>query len=455
MKLSNPLPKMMAVALVGLGALIILAYYYVAAGGRLPFAGHLYTVTAEVSDPQGLLKHADVRAAGVKVGTVSSITNTSTQSGTLTLVQMQLNGNYSPIYGNATVLVRQKTLVGENYIELSRGTPNHGTVADGGSLPLSADLESVPLDKILNALTAPVRQKTTVDLQALGASLQGEGTNLNNFLGALEPTIQNGQTVMSILNAQKTQVGDVIDQTQTVLHALANRTQDLQTLVRAGEATVQAVAARDQAFATDFVELPPTLRQARTSVRTLSSFTTFATPTIANLKTAVADLHPVMVELQPTAQAARSLFAILPAFLHKANPLLTQLKSFSKVALPAVPAIDAAMRQADPVIQYLEPYYRDIGSLLENFGGTIQRENISGTYIGRCTCPISVESFSNYTPQEQQLVKALIAAGGLGGIANPGTNGLRAAGSQPNAQPGYSGAPYPHVLALAPAHLPK
>src|ERR1700692_3548795 len=118
MKVANPLPKVAAIALLLIGALVILAYYSQPAGGRLPFAGHLYTVTAEIQDPQGLLKHADVRAAGVKVGSVSEITHSSTQDGTVAQVQMQLDGGYAPIYRNATVLVRQKTLVGENYIEI-------------------------------------------------------------------------------------------------------------------------------------------------------------------------------------------------------------------------------------------------------------------------------------------------------------------------------------------------
>jgi virulence factor Mce-like protein len=455
MKMAHPIPKMFAVFLVAVGAVLILSYYYVTAGGRLPFAGHLYTVTAEISDSQGLLKHADVRAAGVKVGTVSDITNTSTQDGTLALVQMQLNGNYAPIYHNATVLVRQKTLVGENYIELTRGTPNMGKVPDAGSLPLSADLQSVPLDKILNALTPTVRKQIQTDLRSLGDGLQNEGTNLNEFLGALQPTVSNGGEVFGVLNDQKQEVANVVQQTATVMQALANRTQDLQTLIRSGENTAQAVAARDVALAQSLQDLPATLQQARSSVATLDSFSGLATPVLSNLRVAVTKLEPVMTELKPTAAAAKTLFAELPPFLHAANPRLTNLKSFAAAGAPAVPSIDSLMRQVDPMTDYLKPYYKDIGSTLMNFGGSVQRENVSGTYIGRCLCPLSAESYTNMTPAEQKLVIALINAGGLGGIANPGVNGLRQAGTQPNAQPSYNGAPYPHVLAMAPVSFGK
>src|ERR1700716_3828211 len=111
MKVANPLVKVFVIGLITLGAAVILAYYYVTAGGRLPLSGNLYTVSAVLQDSQGLLKHADVRAAGVKVGTVSDTTATPTPQGTLATVQLQLNGSYAPVYNDATVLVRHKTLV--------------------------------------------------------------------------------------------------------------------------------------------------------------------------------------------------------------------------------------------------------------------------------------------------------------------------------------------------------
>ena len=452
MKLSSPLKKIAAIAFVALGAIVILIYYYGAAGGRLPFASHLYTVSAELQDPQGLLKHADVRAAGVKVGSVSEITNTSTQTGTMAMVQMQLDNGYSPIYRNATVLVRQKTLVGENYIEITRGTPSAGKLPDGGSLPLSQDLESVPLDKILNALTPPVRKQLQTDLQSLGTGVNHEGQNLNEFLGALQPTVANGGQVFGALSAQKQEVADLVQQSGTVMQALANRTQDLRTLISSGEATAQAVAARDQSLARAFVDLPATLAQARTSIGVLNGFSAFATPTVSNLRVAVTKLGPVMTELKPTAAAARTLFDILPAFLHRANPLLANLKSFAQVAKPAIPAIDALTSQADPALNFLKPYYKDVGNFLENFGGTFQRENIAGTYIGRCLCPFSAESYAQMTPAEQTLVQALIKAG-VGAIANPTSNSLRPPGIAPNFDSAFSGS-YPHITPLPPANRP-
>jgi len=138
MKVSNPWMKMFVLGLITLGAVVILGYYYVTAGGRLPLAGHLYTVTAQIRDPQEILKHADVRSAGVKVGSVSDLGNKVMGNTTISEIQMQLNSNVAPVYNDATVEIRQKTLVGENYIDLQRGSGAAGQVKDGGTLPLSA-----------------------------------------------------------------------------------------------------------------------------------------------------------------------------------------------------------------------------------------------------------------------------------------------------------------------------
>jgi phospholipid/cholesterol/gamma-HCH transport system substrate-binding protein len=452
MKTANPVMKIAVIGLITLGAAVILAYYYVTAGGRLPFSGHLYTVTAQIQDSQGLLKHADVRAAGVKVGTVSNITNTVTPTGTIADVQMQLDGNYAPIYNDATVLIRQKTLVGENYVEVNRGHPQSGQLRDGAMLPLSHDVESVPLDKILNSLDPRIRSQIRVDMQALGTGLHHEGKHLNQFLGALQPTVHNGVVVLNILDGQRNQVADVISQTGTVMQALANRTADLRSLITGAQQTASAVAARDAALRQSLVELPSTLSQARASVAKLSGFSGNAEPVIANLRVAVENLRPVVRDLRPTATTARRLFDALPPFVRAANPLLGSLKKFSGAAAPAVPGIEALLRELNPVLAYMSPYSREISGALDNLGGIDMYETFDNEQLGRCLCPISIDSYTNYTPAERKLVDALIRAGGLGGIANPTTNPLRRPNLLPDASKPFTGS-YPHITADPPASL--
>jgi len=47
--------------------------FYFKAGGSLPFRGKAYTVSFVISDAAGLVRNADVRAAGVSVGKVETV----------------------------------------------------------------------------------------------------------------------------------------------------------------------------------------------------------------------------------------------------------------------------------------------------------------------------------------------------------------------------------------------
>jgi phospholipid/cholesterol/gamma-HCH transport system substrate-binding protein len=283
--------------------------------------------------------------------------------------------------------------------------------------------------------------------------LHHEGRHLNEFLGGLQPAVQNGGVVFNVLNGQKQQVAGVVQQTAAVMQAIANRNADLQTLITGAMGTAQAVAARDTALEQTFAELPPTLAQARTSVSTLSSFAGRATPVMSNLRVALANLRPVFAALEPTAAGARTLFRRLPRFLAAANPLLANLRSVSKAGAPAVPALEALLRQLNPALAYITPYARDIGGFLLNFGDHLYRGG-DGEYLIRCACPIAADSFSSMTAEEQALVRALIKAGGLSGIANPSDNGLRPPGRLPDASYPFTGS-YPRIQAEPQTKLSK
>lgn len=421
MKIQNLWGKMAGLAVVCLGALLILVYYYGAAGGRLPTAENRYTVKADV-EPQQLLKHADVRAAGVTVGEVVGVN----PKGAKAEVVMDLEKDIAPIYNTATVLVRQKTLVGENYVELTRGAPSSGEVPDGGKLPEKASLEAVPIDKILNSLNPETRKAISTNLKALGGGFAGHGRDLNAMAGDLQPFTTKGTQVTDVLNAQSKQVGDIIQQGNTVFSALADRRADLTTLLKAAKTTAQAVSERDEQLKSAFAEFPATLRQAQSSVTKLSGFSGRAVPVVSDLRVALSDLTPVIKDLGPTATSANRLFDELPKFTQKADPLLSQLRSFSKGADGTFPALDAVLRQANPALNFLKPYNRDITNFMQVFGGNVYWDKYGA--IGRCTCPAGEHSFANFSPAMLQAANVLLKSSLVTQIENTHNNSYRPPG---------------------------
>jgi len=446
MRVANIPGKLFALSLVGFGALIIAAFYYQAAGGNLPFSGKKYTVSAVVREPQGLVKDADVRAAGLKVGKVSHI---DPLGGGMAKVEMKLRDSIAPIYRDATVLVRQKTLVGENYIELTRGHQQTGTLPDGAGLPVSQDQEAVPLDKILNSLDARTRSHISHNLQSLGAGFDKRGSDFNRILAGLNPALSDGSRMMNVLQAQRRQIADILDQAGTIFQAISERRADFRALVTAAKTTAQAVAARDTALKEAFHQFPGTLSQANSTVARLSSFSNRATPVVANLTTGLAALRQPVRDLKPTADAGRQLFSRLPALLKVADPMLTELRSFSKTSTPTFPALDALLRQVNPFLDYLKPYDRDIGAFLMNFAAHTMAQQY-GTYI-RCSCAVTDRSFGDWNPAMRAAVAALLDEGLVAKYHHVATNPLRGPGQLPNAGIPWGNKPYPRIQAAPPS----
>jgi phospholipid/cholesterol/gamma-HCH transport system substrate-binding protein len=444
MRIPNLRVKFLGVSLIGVGALIVLIYFYTAAGGHLRIGeGSAYKFSA-VTQPQQILKHADVRSAGVKVGSVSNVTNRVTPNGTLAVIEMETDDNFSPIYRDATVTVRQKTLVGENYIDITRGTPQAGELPRKATLPLSHDQEVAPVDKILNALDAPTRKQISHNLQVLGAGLKGRSKDVNKFLGAMQPTLADGGVVMGILGDQKDKVGALVQQTGTVMQSIADRTSDMRGLIRDAKTTAEAVDRRDSALAAGLDELPATLRQARGSVAKLSGFATRATPVVGDLRVTLGDLSPVFKKLEPTAVSTRKLVDELTPLLKVADPMLTRLRRFSDGSAPTIPSLDAALRQVTPALAYLKPYDRDLGSALANFGDSLAYGPLGGEQS--CGCPVSDRSFSNWTPAMRAAVAVLLDQGILAKFNHVDNNPVRKPGRLPNAGEPFTGT-YPRVTA--------
>lgn len=420
------------------GGLAILAYFYTTAGGRLPLTEDPYRVTAVLSDSQQLLKHADVRAAGVKIGSVGTIEN----DGDRIRVDLELDKKYAPIYRNAKILVRQKTLVGENYVEITPGDPKSGGVPDGGTLAVARQREAVPIDRVLNSLDARTRRDVSRNLQTAGGSVAGRAEDLNDLFDRVPPLAEDGSKLLDVLNDQRGQITAIVRNTGTVMQAISDRSGDLQSLVRTAKTTAEAVAARDGAVKETFESLPPTLRQARTSVRKLTGFSGTATPVVEDLRTSLQTLRPVLAELAPTATRARKLTDELPALFRAANPALASLRTFTVDATGTVPRLEAMLREANPALDYLKPYNRDIAGLLSNFG-TAAMFDKWGT-VGRCLCPISDRTLANWTPELRALVAPLLDQGIVKDLIHESTNPYRRPGSLPYADQEFTGT-YPRI----------
>src|SRR5687767_10158133 len=127
----------------------LLLFLWLAFGGSIPLKPEGYRVKVAFPEAATLAQEADVRLAGVNVGKVK--TKELDKGGNATVVELELKDGYAPLRQDTRAILRQKTLLGETYVELAPGKGSSKILDDGGRLKNSNVEETVELDEIFNA----------------------------------------------------------------------------------------------------------------------------------------------------------------------------------------------------------------------------------------------------------------------------------------------------------------
>src|SRR4030081_3111085 len=98
----------------------LLLFLWLSFGGAIPLKpkGYRFKVTFPQAVQLGL--QADVRTAGIPVGRV--ISKALYKPGNRTVATVEVDSRFAPIHRDAVAILRQKTLLGETFIELTPGT---------------------------------------------------------------------------------------------------------------------------------------------------------------------------------------------------------------------------------------------------------------------------------------------------------------------------------------------
>src|SRR5581483_10802454 len=123
-------------------------FLWISFGGPLPLKAKGYEFTVPFDEATRLAVQSDVRISGVNVGKVEQV---KLGSDGLAHALIELDDRYAPIPSDTRVILRQKTLLGETYVELTPGSRSAPPVPEGGSLPRAQVSSAVQLDEILRA----------------------------------------------------------------------------------------------------------------------------------------------------------------------------------------------------------------------------------------------------------------------------------------------------------------
>jgi phospholipid/cholesterol/gamma-HCH transport system substrate-binding protein len=415
----NASPRTMTAALIAfvLATGGIFAVLFKATGSSVRLS-QPYTVTAILPTAEQLSPTSNVRAAGVTVGAVKAVDVTGDGRAKVTFT---LDDAIAPLSRDARLLVRTKTLLGENYLSIDPGSRRGGTIPDGGQVAVRQVDDAVQLDQILSVFDARTRKDLQANLRGMAGVVSGRGTDLNRSLGALAPTVADTGVVAGVLAAQRGDVHAVIGQTGRVLTSIGERRAQLQQLIRAGKRTADVVAARDRRLAQTVRTLPALLTQADATADRLGTFSTVAAPVVDHLTRAAVDLQPTVAGLEPAADSARRLFDRVPRLTKAIDPLLTRLGSAARAVAPVARNLEPLLAELNPGLKYLTPYAKEFGAFFANTGGANNEYDAEGAII-RVYPQFGLESLGLLSPDARRLYDRLLDVTGASSIVQLRTN---------------------------------
>jgi virulence factor Mce-like protein len=351
----------------------LLLFLWLAFGGPIPLKPKGYRFNASFGEATQLAKEADVRISGVPVGKVKTIT---TQPDGRSKAVIEIKPRYAPIAKDARAILRQKTLLGETYVELTPGHRNLGTIPEGGTLPASHVSPTVELDEIFRAFDRPTRQAFQVWMQSQARAIAGRGTDINDALGNLAPFAQDTTRLLIVLNSQAAAVRRLVRNTGVVFDALSARDHQLSSLITNSNTVFATTAARNAQLSETFHVLPTFENESRVTVNRLAAFAKHTNPLVTQLRPAARELSPTLISLAGLAPDAKALFGALDELTAASRRGLPATERFLDELHPLLPEFDPVLRQVNPLLQFVGAYKPELNAFFANTVAATEATNI-------------------------------------------------------------------------------
>src|SRR3954447_9018911 len=373
----------------------LLLFLWLAFGGKIPLKPEGYRVTASFAEATQLAKEADVRISGVPVGKVKTITPDK-RTGRADVV-IQLDSPYAPLPSDAKAILRQKTLLGETYVELTPGHESARPIPENGRLASTQVAQTVELDEILRAFDPQTRAKFQDWMQTQSVAITGRGQDLNDALGNLGPFADDTATIVDILNRQQGAVSRLIANTGIVLGALTERDGQLTSLIRNTNTVFQTTADRDKELQQAFVALPTFEDESRTTLDRLTKFSHDTDPLVTQLRPAARELSPTLQDLQDVAPDLKNLLEELQPLIDASKTGFPAAEQTLEDARPLIGQLDPTTAQLTPALNFLGLYKRELTAFFANTVAATQAKDPGTTlHYLRTTNPLNPENLAVY-----------------------------------------------------------
>jgi phospholipid/cholesterol/gamma-HCH transport system substrate-binding protein len=369
-KQAPSLGRIVAMIVFALSCFGILMFLWLAFGGSLPLRPESYRFTVPFKEATTLAVEADVREAGVNVGRVKA--KKLDKRGARTLVTIEMKPQYAPIAKDTRAILRQKTLLGETYVELAPGHRSEGLLQDGGELAATRVQPTVELDEIFSAFTPGTRQAFRDWVRELRRASQGRASeSLNDALGNLAGFSADGARLFRTLDEQRLAVRRLIRNTGQVFGAINERQGALRQLIVNANEVFEATAARDRALADTFRVFPTFLDESKATMARLERFSRNTHPLVSSLKGPADDLAPTLRDLGRLSPDLEGLFRDLRPVIRSSRTTVPKLRRLVAGAEPVLESFGPFLDQLNPILSYFNFHQATIAGFLSNAAANI------------------------------------------------------------------------------------
>jgi virulence factor Mce-like protein len=366
---------MLAMAVFALSCFGLLIFLWLSFGGPIPLKPQHYRLSVDVPEAAALANESDVRMSGITIGKVKS--KELDKGAVATKVTLDIDPKFAPIPKDSKFILRQKTLLGETYAELTPGDPHKGYLKDGGTIPRKSVEPTVELDEIFSAFDKPTRTAFQQWVAQSAKAIKGTKQNpdstaqdLNDAFGNLGPFASDAADVLGVLDKQQVQFGKLIRNTGEVFGAISERDHALRNLITNSDQVFTATNQRDKALRQIFQIFPTFLDESKATLARLQTFSNNTKPLMVDLQPVARKLNPTVKDLASLSPDLRQLFRDLNPLIDVSKKNLPDAERFLRGASPVLDGLHNFLQEFNPILSYLNYDARSLTAFLSNGAAT-------------------------------------------------------------------------------------
>jgi phospholipid/cholesterol/gamma-HCH transport system substrate-binding protein len=364
--------QLAVIAVFAVSCMGLLIYLWNAFGGAIPLKPKNYQVVADFPNAPNLGVNADVRISGVNVGHVIA----KQERANATRVTFDLKPQYAPLPSDARVMLRQKTLLGETYVDVTPGDASGPMLPEGGTLHSAQVSPYVTLDEIFRAFDDRTRAAFRTWMQQQAQGLGGRGRDINDAIGNTPAFAQDSDQLLRILNSQEGAVRQLVSNTGAVFDALSDRRGQLSGSIRNWDKVMATLAKRNDAIEGTFKALPTFEKEGSDAMAHFAAFGRNVNPIITKLR-------PFARSLGPTLRQVDGLAPDFDALMRGIDPLVAASKKglpagrrFLDRLGPLVGAFPPVLTNLNPFLGYIAAHRDDFMAFIVNVTAATQASSV-------------------------------------------------------------------------------